>query len=69
MAIWTSFEREGCVRKNRSVVLHAQHRIVICRGLCFFSFFCSIMEWDKRSYEGKYDSVKGGTAENRTVMP
>ena len=38
-------------------------------GCVFFFFFCSIMEWDKRSYEGKYDSVKGGTAENRTVMP
>ena len=36
--------------------------------VCFL-FFCSIMEWDKRSYEGKYDSVKVGTAENQTVMP
>ena len=41
-------------------------------GCVFFLFvclFCSIMEWDKRSYEGKYDSVKVGTAENQTVMP
>ena len=61
----------GLLSKGRDVsgkkrsVLHAQHRTVICRGF----FFCPFIKWYKRIYEGIYDSVKVGTAENQAGMP
>ena len=36
------------------MVLYTQHRI---------------LKWDKRGYEGKYDSIEVGTAENQTGKP